>query len=97
MVRQIVTANRLRDGLVVYLAKDDAWSEWITDGRVAASEEESAELVAIAERAVEQQVVIDPYLIDVSIEEGTVRPVRYRELIRARGPTDRPERGQAGA
>jgi hypothetical protein len=35
--------------------------------------------------------VVAPYLIDVVVEDGRVWPVRYREVLRAVGPSTHPE------
>ena len=40
-----------------------------------------------ANKAVADQIVVAPYLFEVSVEEGQVRPLSARETIRAKGPT----------
>ncbi len=91
---QVVTANRIGDGTVVYLTRDGGWSEWINDGRVSRSDEERDELMVVARASAEIPDVVDPYVIDVVEEAGVIRPVRYREAIRARGPTIHPAFGK---
>ena len=101
MTPRMVTANRLGDGLVVYLDRDGGWSERIADGRVASDDAEAATLMTVAEGAAAGCQVVEPYLIDVVDGDGSVRPLRHRERIRAQGPTvpsdfldhDRPGRG----
>ena len=39
----------------------------------------------------EAAIVVDPYAIKVTDEGGEIRPVRYRERIRAFGPPVHPE------
>lgn len=97
MNQQVLTANRLRDGAVVYLGPDDQWCERIGDGRVAADEAEGKAWLAIAARAVAASTVVDPYLIDVALRDGILRPLRYRERIRAGGPTSRADLGRRTA
>ncbi len=87
---QMMTANRIGDGTVVYLTKDGGWSEWITDGEVSRSDEERDTLMAVAQAPAEIPEVVEPYVIDVVEEAGVIRPVRYREAIRAQGPTTHP-------
>ena len=41
-------------------------------------------------------VVIDPYSIDVVLEEGVAVPTSYRERVRALGPTIHPDMGKQG-
>lgn len=83
----MIVANRLTDGRVVFLAEDDRWVESIQNGLVIESDALQVELLEHAERAVETGVVVDPYLIDVVIEDGRRRPLQLRESIRAFGPT----------
>lgn len=83
----MIVANRLTDGRVVFLAEDARWVESIDEGLVIESEASRVELLEHAERAVETATVVDPYLIDVVIEDGRRRPSQLRESIRAFGPT----------
>ena len=91
MKPQIVTANRLHDGLVVYLSAGDEWSERIEDSRLAADEAEGEALMAVAVEAVTVLRVVDPYLIEVDRRDEAIVPVRYREVIRAVGPSVHPD------
>lgn len=84
---KVVTANRLTDGIVVYYTEDGGWSARLTDGRIAADNDDGAEILAAAERSVAERIVVEPYLIDVVADGADVRPKRYREVIRAGGPT----------
>lgn len=86
---QLVTANRLADGRVVYLTATGDWSADIGASAVAADAEAAARLLTIAEAAAARQIVVEPYLIPVVTETGAIRPVRYREAIRAFGPSVR--------
>jgi len=94
MTLQVVTANDLSTGLVVYLAADDGWTERLAESRVAATETESAALLERAKAPEVRWSVIDPYLIDVAEEDGQLKPVRYRERIRALGPSIRLDLGK---
>lgn len=90
MALQVVTANRIGDGTVVYLTRVGGWSERIADAQVSRSDEERDALMAVARATAEIPEVVEPYVIDVVEETGVVRPVRYREEIRAQGPTIHP-------
>ena len=97
MTQQVVSANRLTDGLVVYLTNDGGWSERLADVRVANDDATAEQLLAQAKQAEDDRVVVDPYLIDVDEFDGELRPKKYREYIRAMGPSVRPDLGkQAG-
>ncbi|MGH6867253.1 MAG: DUF2849 domain-containing protein [Methyloceanibacter sp.] len=79
----VVTANRLTDGIVVYLAAAGAWTEQIENARVADTEEEVKALEAEAAEAVRERLVVAVYPMDVALKEGAVDPLSVRERIRA--------------
>jgi hypothetical protein len=83
---QLVTANRLRDGVPVYYAGVDRWSPVIADALLVA-EAEAESLLAAAEAGPAPRPVVAPYLIDAVRAEGAVQPQSLRERIRAFGPT----------
>lgn len=87
MSLRIVTANRLRDGIVVFLGRDGVWTERVAESRAVADGEAAAHLLREAENAVRRQEVVGPYLIDVTAEDGVIAPTRYRERIRSGGPS----------
>ena len=90
---QMVIANRLLDGRVVFMAADGRWVDAIAEGGVADTDDAAA---ALLERALRDEAdcrVIDPYLIEVATVDGHHRPVVYREAIRALGPTVAAEAG----
>ena len=91
---QVVTANRLADGLVVFLAENDIWSEALADARILTDAAAAKLLMASAERAASAQVVVGPYLIDVRETPTGIAPVQLRERIRAAGPTVRSDLGK---
>jgi hypothetical protein len=91
---QVVIANRLRDGLVAFLDEKGGWAHFISEARVARSEEESREMLAIAERCEQNNEIVGAELIDVSEEGGELAPTSFRELIRAKGPTIRVDLGK---
>jgi sulfite reductase (NADPH) hemoprotein beta-component len=80
----ILTANRLRDGRVVWLAADGSWSESCSQARIFGPEEVADGLAAAAgaERA---QHLVGAYAVDVAADTG--RPLRLRERLRAKGPS----------
>ncbi len=79
----VITANRLTDGIIVYLASDGEWTEQIADARVADTDEEIKVLEAEAEKAVRERLVISVYPMAVALEDGAVDPLSVRERIRA--------------
>ena len=84
---QVMTANRLTDGVVLYLARDDQWVEQLGDARFAKTDTAVEQLQAAADAAVQDRLVIGPYLFTVEAFDGGFRPISQREHIRALGPT----------
>jgi len=83
----MIIANRLTDGLVVFYTDSGGWSVDIADGAVFDDEADEERGFESAKRDETSCVVIDPNLIDVTVENGSPRPVAIREAIRAFGPT----------
>jgi len=94
MNHEIVTANRLIDGVVVYLTAEGGWSERFADAAVAAEETAAKALIATGEAAVAAQLVVGLYRAEVGFEQGRPVPVDMKERIRARGPSIHPEFGK---
>jgi Protein of unknown function (DUF2849) len=97
MTDQVLTANRLSDGAVVYLTKSGIWSEWIAESRIAQDAKASATLLADGLDRSSGELADPPYLIDVIADGGDIRPLRYRERIRAFGPSIHPDFGKQAA
>ncbi|MDA0701867.1 MAG: DUF2849 domain-containing protein [Proteobacteria bacterium] len=87
MTARIVTANGLRDGEVLYLARGGRWTRDLAEAEPAESPEAEAALMAIAEGAMRCRAVVEAYAMAVAVEEGTPHPLSQRERIRAAGPT----------
>jgi len=82
-----VTANRLADGRVVFRTPDGSWSGRISDAAVADSEAAAAPALSGAQSDADNQIIVDPYLIEIDLSGPAPRPARLREAIRAFGPT----------
>ncbi len=86
---QMIIANRLTDGVVVFLDPHEAWDPAIGAGAVIDSEAEAARLLSVAKQHEARCLVVEPTLIDVTVADGQPRPTAIREAIRAFGPTVR--------
>ena len=94
MALMVMTANRLREGDVVYLTAEGAWSQWLDEAEIAGDKDGEARLEAAAQAAVAGRLVIGPYLMKVAEEGGRPQPLGTREKIRAKGPTTHPKFGK---
>jgi len=83
---EIISANRLSDGRVVYLTRDGDWSESIIDAHSVHSTEERGAVLAQAERSADDGIIVSPYLVSMVDDGGTLAPLRFRERIRLFGP-----------
>jgi hypothetical protein len=83
----VLTANRLHDGVVVYLAADGGWVESMEDALIARSADEARSLQAQGARDAARNVVVEPYLAEVAEAGGRPVPARMRERVRVEGPS----------
>jgi len=93
---QMIIANRLIDGRVVFLAPGGQWDTAIAAGTLIDEDAEAERLLEVAKQDQARCLVIDPILIQVRVENGQVRPTEIREVIRAFGPTIRTDVDDAG-
>jgi hypothetical protein len=87
MTDKVLTANRLADGIAVWLDAGGAWNERLQDALVARHAEAVTSLEAIGKRDFSANLVVDVNIVEVEEVNGTLRPLRLRERIRAAGPT----------
>ncbi|TIM35132.1 MAG: DUF2849 domain-containing protein [Mesorhizobium sp.] len=90
---KVLTANRLADGEAVWYA-NGGWAETIDNADVAHDKAAEDRLEAIGATASANNEVVDVNMIDVTVANGVVEPVRLREKIRAAGPTNRNDLGK---
>jgi hypothetical protein len=93
---QMLTANRLRSGDVLY-RKGDGWALTLAEGDVYSDQASADAALAAATAELVGNEFVAPYLFEVREVNGNVTPVKEREIIRAAGPTVHPNTGkQAG-
>src|SRR5271166_4593694 len=88
----VITANRLADGVVVFQTADQGWSEDFN--RAAVWRDAAATASARAKEDEQQNLVVEPYTVPVDERNGHVAPKALREAIRAAGPTIRRDLGK---
>ena len=94
---QVLTANRLIDGEVVYLAPDGAWVERLEGARLFEAKAEAEASLEVGLQAEREQKIVHAYLFDVTRAGAALKPVKQREIIRAAGPTVRLDLGKQAA
>ena len=81
----VASANRLTDGVVVFLDDAGEWTRRL-DRAAVARDKRAGEILLERARA-EGFGVIDPFLVAVSEDDGAIEPISLREKIRASGLT----------
>lgn len=87
MVNKVLTANRLSDGISVWLDASGNWVESLQQAFIARHAEAVSALEATGKLAFDDNKVVDANVVDVEEVNGTLRPLRMRERIRAEGPS----------
>jgi Protein of unknown function (DUF2849) len=97
MMPQVLTANRLSVGEVVYWSAAKGWVPHLREAEILPDNEAETVLKGAGAQAVQDRIVVNPYLFDVRVTDTGVVPVKTREVIRAAGPSARRDLGkQAG-
>lgn len=80
----VVTANRTRDGVVIWRTAD-GWSEKLADAAVVSDADTARRL--LSEAAADDVGAIGAYIAPVRIDDGAIIPGNLRETIRRDGIT----------
>jgi hypothetical protein len=86
-MQRILSANRLRDGVIVYLGPHGDWVSHIGDATLLTSEAASEAALAKAKQALAANLIIDPLMVDITEDDEGRRATTLRNAIRAAGPT----------
>jgi hypothetical protein len=90
----VITANRLTDGVVVFQTVGDSWSEDFNRAAVLPDPHTTADALKRAKQDEANNIVVEPYAIVVEERNGHLAPKALREAIRATGPTIRRDLGK---
>ena len=90
---QMLTANCLRQGDVLYW-KAGGWVLDFTQGEVFADPAAATAALDAAQKFVTGNRVVSPYMFEVREQNGKLRPVKEREIVRAAGPSVRTDLGK---
>ena len=85
-IPKVVTANRLREGDVVYLTADDRWS--LLHHEAELIEDEAQANLRLHFAAAQKLYVVGAYLADAKAGPAGPEPVHFREAFRTRGPSN---------
>lgn len=91
---QVLTANRLVDGAVIYLSQAGGWVERLDKALVFETKADAEAALAIGTEAERRQILVHAYLFEVHQTGDHLRPVKQREIIRAAGPSVRRDLGK---
>ncbi|MBB5047497.1 hypothetical protein HNR60_002252 [Rhodopseudomonas rhenobacensis] len=82
----VVTANRARDGAVIWRTAHQDWSTDLADAAVVSTVDTARAL--LAESAADDVGAVGPYIAPVTVDDsGAIEPGNLRELIRSTGVT----------
>lgn len=87
MTAKVLTANRLTDGISVWLSATGEWDTKLSGSFIARHAEAVEALVAAGDKALADNRVVDVNVIDVEETASGIRALRLRERIRADGPS----------
>ena len=85
-IPKVVTANRLREGDVVYLTADDQWTLHHHEAELI--EDEAHAQLRLLHAAGQKLVVVGAYLADAKRGPNGPEPIHFREAFRTRGPSN---------
>lgn len=95
---QVFTGQLLREGDVVFMSSDGAWSKDLQSAVIGTSPEEVDTLERLALKGVADNIVIDVYpFVVVKDKAGKIVPDHIREKIRIDGPSIAYEPGAEAA
>jgi hypothetical protein len=81
----VVTANRTRDGAVIYRTVSHGWSVDLADAAVVRTADDAR--VLLAESAADDIGAVGPYIAPVEVTDRGIAPGNLREKIRNQGVT----------
>jgi hypothetical protein len=90
---QMLTANCLRQGDVLYW-KAGRWVQDFAAADVFSDPAAATAALEAAQKFVKENRVVSPYLFEVREQNGKIRPVKEREIVRAAGPSIRTDLGK---
>ncbi len=85
-IPKVVTANRLREGDVVYLAADNRWTAFHHEAELITDEAHAQ--MRLLHAAAQKLLIVGAYLADARPGTNGPEPTHFREDFRTRGPSN---------
>ena len=85
-IPKVVTANRLREGDVVYQTVDDRWSAFHHEAELI--EDDAHAQLRLLHANAQKLYVVGAYLADAKPGPNGPEPTHFREAFRTRGPSN---------
>lgn len=93
MALKAITANRLRDGAVVWFGSEGDWVDRV-DAAATYDDAGAAAALTVAQKDEARNLVVAIYSFEVELAGGVPAPLRAKERIRALGPSVRADLGK---
>lgn len=90
---QMIVANRLLDGRVVFMRADGSWSAIAGEAATAESEGDIAVLTGLAQQSADSNDVLSVELIEATERDGKPYPAHMKFAMQAEGPSVRKDLG----
>lgn len=85
--QQIISANKLDNGRIVFLSPDGQWVSDFADARIVLPDSDADAALQDAKRAEAANLVVSVETVEVETSSEGLRPVKLRDRIRIFGPT----------
>ncbi|MBD08193.1 MAG: DUF2849 domain-containing protein [Gammaproteobacteria bacterium] len=86
-MQQMIIANELRSGEVVFLSEEGNWVNNIDKATVALDIDQANKLLTLAQEAEHNNKVVGAELVEIEAQDKQRFPKDIREAIRVNGPT----------
>jgi len=83
---EVISANRLADGIVVFFAGAGLWSAHLAEAVRYATKEDADDALKLAKQDEANNLIVDPFKVAIK-GEGSDESLSLRNKIRAEGPT----------
>lgn len=83
----VVTGSLTKEGGVAYLREDETWATTLDEAHPFPDKPQAEAVLARVRQA--EDVITEPYVFEAALEDGRIRPLSAREILRSLGPSTR--------